>query len=90
MGMSVEEAVYEALSDMRALDGGLLGRVTIHAIDKNGCHKVVAVNGGPENHYWIWHAGAAEPMPCAAEVLTITDATAPRPSASLRYAKLKL
>jgi L-asparaginase len=90
MGMSVEEAVYEAVSDMRALDGGLLGRVTIHAIDKNGCHKVVAVNGGPENHYWIWHAGAAEPMPCAAEVLTITDATAPRPSASLRYAKLKL
>ncbi len=90
MGLSVQEAVYEAVDDLRALSGGLLGRVTIHAIDRKGEHKVVAVNGNSENHYWIWHTGMAEPMAYPAEVIAITDATAPRPSASLRYANLKL
>ena len=36
LGMSVEEAVHEAVDDMRALKGGLIGRVTIHAIDAAG------------------------------------------------------
>ena len=32
-GMNVERAVREAVDDMRALKGGLISRVTIHAID---------------------------------------------------------
>ena len=33
---SVSDAVHEAAEDMRALKGGLISRVTIHAIDRNG------------------------------------------------------
>ncbi len=35
MGMTVEEAVYEAAKDFKALKGGYLDEVTIHAIDKD-------------------------------------------------------
>jgi L-asparaginase len=90
LGMSVDEAVREAVDDMRALVGGLIGRVTIHAIDARGGHKVIAVNGGPENHYWLWQAGDEKPEAHPAEVVTISDDTTVRPSASLRYADLKL
>src|SRR5947209_8513436 len=79
MGMSVGEAVAEAVADMRALEGGLVGRVTIHAIDAKANHAVVAVNGTPENHYWLWDGGAGEPQRRPAEVVTISE-TAPKPT----------
>src|SRR3984957_5574302 len=53
-GASVSDAVHEAAEDICALKGGLISRVTIHAIDRNGDHKVVAVNGSRDNKYWIW------------------------------------
>ena len=53
-GASVADAVGEAVEDMRALKGGLISRVTIHAIDTKGNHKVVAVNGAGDNNYWLW------------------------------------
>jgi len=56
-GMSVEAAVREAAEDMRQLKGGLIDRVTIHAIDNKGNHKVVAVNGNPRNTYWLGRQG---------------------------------
>src|SRR5215472_604341 len=40
-GASVADAVAEAVEDMRALRGGLISRVTIHAIDAKMNHKVV-------------------------------------------------
>ena len=49
-GASVADAVSEAVEDMRALKGGLISRVTIHAIDAKGNHKVVAVNGAGDNN----------------------------------------
>ncbi|MBF0277076.1 MAG: N(4)-(beta-N-acetylglucosaminyl)-L-asparaginase [SAR324 cluster bacterium] len=73
MGMSVEKAVYEAIEDMRALKGGLLNRITIHAIDNRGQHKVVAVNGTPSNHYWLWEEGDAEPHAVSAEIVPLSD-----------------
>lgn len=90
MGMSVEAAVYEAVEDMRALKGGLIGRVTIHAIDAAGKHKVVAVNGTPENHYWIWHEGLETPVSCSAEIITISDDPTPKPTAHRRYEQMGL
>ncbi len=48
-GASVADAVGEAVEDMRALKGGLISRVTVHAIDAKGNHKVVAVNGAGDN-----------------------------------------
>lgn len=68
-GASVADAVYEAVEDMRALRGGLINRVTIHAIDAAGGHKVVAVNGSG-NVYWFWN-GAGEPIRRSAEVVAL-------------------
>ena len=59
-GASVSDAVLEAVEDMRALRGGLINRVTIHAIDARGQHEVVAVNGDGSNVYWLWE-GTGEP-----------------------------
>jgi beta-aspartyl-peptidase (threonine type) len=73
-GASVTDAVYEAADDMRALRGGLISRVTIHAIDIRGNHKVVAVNGTGGNVYWLWD-GQGEPRSLPAEVVTIHPAT---------------
>jgi L-asparaginase / beta-aspartyl-peptidase len=90
MGMSVGEAVEEAVNDMRALKGGLIGRITIHAIDAAGGHRVVAVNGLPENHYWIWREGEAKPVSQPAEIVTISEDAAPKPTAHRRYESMKL
>src|SRR5215467_2521764 len=70
MGLSVEKAVYEAAEDMRRLKGGLINRITIHAIDAKGNHKVVAVNGD-KNTYWLWREGEAKPQSLSAEIITI-------------------
>ncbi|HTR10307.1 MAG TPA: N(4)-(beta-N-acetylglucosaminyl)-L-asparaginase [Paraburkholderia sp.] len=73
MGMSVERAVDEAVSDLRALKGGLISRVTIHAIDAAAKHRVVAVNGLPGNHYWIWTPGMPEPQKRFCELIQISE-----------------
>jgi L-asparaginase len=72
-GAPVADAVYEAAEDMRALRGGLLSRVTIHAIDAKGGHKVVAVNGTGDETYWLWE-GSGEPQRAKPEVVTINSA----------------
>lgn len=89
MGKSVADAVAEAVEDMRALKGGIISRITIHAIDARGNHKVVAVNGNADNTYWLWTPERAAPIRLPAEVVPIGDYAA-KPTASLRYAKLKL
>jgi L-asparaginase len=67
-GASVADAVLEAVEDMRALKGGLINRVTIHAIDTRGGHKVVAVNGTGGNVYWLWE-GSGAPVQRPAEAI---------------------
>jgi len=84
MGMSVEAAVREAAEDMRQLKGGLIDRVTIHAIDNRGNHKVVAVNGNPKNTYWLWRAGEATPQSLPAEIITISPISA-KPDPAVTY-----
>jgi L-asparaginase len=69
-GASVADAVGEAVEDIRALRGGLINRVTIHAIDTNGNHKVVAVNGSGDNRYWLWE-GEGAPRSLLAELIAI-------------------
>jgi L-asparaginase / beta-aspartyl-peptidase len=82
-GASVADAVGEAAEDMRALKGGLISRVTIHAIDTKGNHKVIAVNGAGDNKYWLWE-GRAEPRLLPAEAFVITDAEM-RATSTTRY-----
>ncbi len=85
-GASVADAVLEAVDDMRHLQGGLISRVTIHAIDAKGNHKVVAVNGAGANVYWLWRQGEAAPTSLPAEPIVITSA-ATKPTAGARYAR---
>ena len=83
MGMSVEAAVREAAEDMRQLKGGLIDRVTIHAIDNEGNHKVIAVNGNPKNTYWLWRSGETAPQSLPAEIATLSPISAkPNPAAT--------
>ena len=84
-GASVADAVLEAVDDMRSMRGGLLSRVTIHAIDARGDHKVVAVNGAGDNVYWLWD-GTSAPRSLPAEPVTI-HAGEPRVSPTARYTR---
>jgi len=61
MGMSVEEAVNEAACDLATLEGGLLSRVTVHAIDATGGYAVAAVNAEASPHHWLWRGGDTSP-----------------------------
>lgn len=61
MGMSVEEAVNEAARDLATLEGGLISRVTVHAIDAAGEHAVAAVNAEAPLHHWLWRGGDTVP-----------------------------
>ena len=85
-GARVADAVGEAVEDMRRLRGGLISRVTIHAIDARDNHKVVAVNGAGDNSYWLWEEGNAAPRSLMAEPIVITTATT-RPTATSRYTR---
>jgi beta-aspartyl-peptidase (threonine type) len=69
-GASVADAVLEAADDMRALKTGLINRVTVHAIDTKGNHKVVAVNGTGGNVYWLWE-GTGQPEQRLAEPIKL-------------------
>jgi L-asparaginase / beta-aspartyl-peptidase len=84
-GASVEDAVHEAAEDMAALKGGLVSRVTIHAIDCKGNHKVVAVNGAGDNVYWHWD-GQGSPRSLPAEAVKVHDQTAGA-SATARFTR---
>jgi L-asparaginase len=61
-GATVEEASQEAIADLRALTGGLLGAVVVHAIDAHGNPCVVSTQGPqPEMTWCEWRAGMAGP-----------------------------
>jgi L-asparaginase len=61
-GASVQEACHEAVADLRALRGGLLGPVAIHAIDREGRPRVVTTHDFEGRIvYCHWHDGLAEP-----------------------------
>lgn len=81
-GASVRDAVMEAVEDMRRLKGGLISRVTIHAINIQGNHKVVAVNGAGTNRYWLWQTGHPEPQSLLAEPVVISTSETRSTSAS--------
>jgi len=84
-GMSVDSAVREAVNDMRALKSGLLSRITIHAIDNNGAHKVIAVNGDGTQTYWHWESGMDAPVSKLAEPVVVHGTQTDAPSA--RYTR---
>lgn len=62
MGMTVEAAVDEAVADIRCQSGGLQSRITLHAIDAKGGHRVVALGSDEPLFYWFWQEGDPEPQ----------------------------
>ena len=56
-GATVTEACYEAVNDLKRLQGGHLGPVTIHAVDRDGTPCVLAVGSSCEIPYWYWCEG---------------------------------
>lgn len=54
MGLSVYDAVDEAVKDLRQLKKGYLGEVTIHAFSANEQHRVVSFKGAEPVYYWLW------------------------------------
>lgn len=69
MGMSLDEAVYEAINDLDYLKDGYTEGVTIHAIDSFNNHKVVSLNCPGNITYWFWETGMAKPEQRQAEVI---------------------
>ncbi len=69
MGLSVEDAVYEAAHDLANLDTGYLAEVTIHAIDKDGNYKVIGLNSSEEIKYVVWHPELQTPEIKVAEII---------------------
>jgi L-asparaginase len=86
LGMSVDEAVAEAVNDMRALSGGLISRITVHAIDAKDNHRVVAVNGDGSQRYWLWQPGFEAPALLPATPIAISAGPV-QSAASTRYAQ---
>jgi L-asparaginase len=58
-GASVQEAVHEAASDLRYLQGGYQGPVIIHAMDKDGEPFVATLGGDDGDSYCVWREGMA-------------------------------
>ncbi len=71
MGLSVEDAVYEAARDLADLTTGYLDEVTIHAIDKNGNYKVVGLNSSEEIRYVVWTPEMSAPEVKNAEIIRL-------------------
>lgn len=71
MGLSLHAAVDEAIEDLRRLQGGLIDRITLHAIDATGAHRTVAVNAEHEATYWLWREGEAAPHSEKAEIVPL-------------------
>lgn len=70
MGMTLDQAVYEAIEDLNYLKDGYTEGVTIHAVDKQGNHKVVSLNCPGPIQYWLWQTGMAAPELRDAEMMT--------------------
>jgi L-asparaginase len=59
-GASVEAACREGFEDLRRLEGGYLGPVIIHALDKHGEPFVLSTGNDGGVNYWLWTEGMAE------------------------------
>jgi len=46
----------------------MIQRITLHAIDRDGRHRVVAVNAQEPLTYWLWREGDAAPHAEAVEI----------------------
>jgi L-asparaginase len=67
LGYSLDDAVAAAVADLAELASGQLGTVVIHAIDREGRHKVVGYKPTEPLFYWLWMPGMPAPERRSAE-----------------------
>ena len=61
MGLSVEEACMEVLSDIRSMEIDFRYSATLYALDKFGNSFVATNDTSGEKNYWIWSDNMEEP-----------------------------
>lgn len=71
MGLTLDEALSEAVRDLGRLKGGQLGGLVLHGLDAHGGHGVVALNCDDEIRYWIWTPDRAVPELRTARAVSI-------------------
>lgn len=59
-GATVEEAVREAIGDLRYLKGGYLGPVVIHALSRDGEPFVATTGGNQGDLFCFWRQGLSQ------------------------------
>lgn len=69
LGRSLDAAVELAVEELRELDTGTTGGVVIHALDRNGDHRVVALGCDEAIEYWYWRSGFDAPEVRAARMV---------------------
>ena len=72
-GKDVREAVGHAITDLVSLTGGLIGGVTVQAVDRDGNARVVALNISEAQHYWYWNEMMPQAERRRAEHVNTTD-----------------
>jgi L-asparaginase len=69
-GKDIAAAVDAAVEDVKVLKGGVLGTLVIHAIDRDGNARAVAINPEePEINYWYWNEDMPKPERRVTEVI---------------------
>ena len=61
LGLSLDDALRLALSELQELESGYIGGVVIHAIDAAGRHRVVNLGCDEEIVYWVWTPELSKP-----------------------------
>jgi L-asparaginase len=56
-GASAEDACCEALDDLRSLEGGYLGPVVVHVVDRDGLPFVASTGLERPASFWFWREG---------------------------------
>lgn len=69
-GATVREACGEALNDLKALKGGHLGAVVLHALTPAGEHCVVSTGHDGGVPYWYWEEGLEAAVKGAPQVIS--------------------
>ncbi len=61
LGMSLDDALRLAVTELQELESGYTGGVVIHAIDTAGRHRVINVGCEEDIIYWIWTPQLGKP-----------------------------
>lgn len=54
LGLTLDDALRLAISELQELKSGYISGVVIHALDAAGKHRVVNVGCDEEIVYWVW------------------------------------